>query len=73
MANPQLYQYVMLDVDGAVKEQAAYKSTDGSPELMQTNTGEVRVRGGVIYDAIEEEIKAREPKNTVRGINERPR
>ncbi len=73
MANPQLYQYVKLDVDGAVKEQQTYKVAGGAPELMQTNTGEVRVRGGIIYDAIDEENKARLPKNTVRGTNERPR
>jgi hypothetical protein len=72
MATPQLYQYVTMDVDGAVKEQQTYKTGGASPELMQTNTGEVRVRGGVIFDAINEEAKAKEEKSKIRGLNERP-
>ncbi len=72
MASPQLYQYVMLDVDGAVKEQQTYKTSGATPELVQSNTGNVRVRGGVIFDAINEETKAREEKNKIRGLNERP-
>jgi hypothetical protein len=72
MATPQLYQYAMLDADGAVKEQQAYKAGGGSPELMQTREGTVRVRGGIIFDAIDEAAKAREPKNKIHGMNDRP-
>ena len=72
MANPQFYQYAVVDADGAVKDQQTFKAAGGAPELMQTNTGSVRVRGGVVYDAIAEADRAREPQNKIRGLNERP-
>ena len=73
MTAPQLFQYVILDVDGAILEEKAYKGLpDSSPQLMQSQSGTVAVRGGVLYDRIAESDSQREQKKTLRSLSDRP-
>jgi hypothetical protein len=72
MAGPQLFQYVVLDVDGAIKDQQAYKPTTTSPGLMTTRDGSVSVRGGRLVDTIGEANQQREENLKVKSLADRP-
>ena len=73
MTAPQLFQYMVLDVDGAVIEEKAYKGLpNSSPQLMQSQSGTVAVRGGVLFDRIAESDTQREQKKTLRSLSDRP-
>ena len=74
MSGPQMYQYVSLDVDGAVLEDKAYKPVgDAAPQLMQAKAGNVSVRGGALYDAIAEEDTRRTQQKQLRSLSDRPK
>lgn len=72
MSGPQMYQYIVLDVDGAIKEQQNYRPTNTSPGMVQTSEGRVLVRGGQLIDAIEEETKQREQAKQIKSLADRP-
>jgi hypothetical protein len=73
MAAPQVYQYLIMDVDGAIREQRVYKPTDSMPTLMQAKDGYVTVRGGRVYDALTENLKEQEQEKSVKSLGDRPK
>lgn len=72
MAAPQVFQYVVINPDGAIMEQKQYRPTDIVPQLMQSKDGFVSVKGGNLIDRIGEAEAASQPQNQIRGMGERP-
>jgi hypothetical protein len=73
MNDSDMYNHVVVDADGAVKDTRFYKPTDTSnPHLMQGSDGLVSVKGGRHFDPVTEEQKARERAKEVRSTADRP-
>lgn len=72
MSAPQMFTYVVIDCDGAIKERKLYRSGADSPELMQSGDGYVSVRGGRMYDPVAEAERARAKAKETRSLSDRP-
>lgn len=72
MCGPQLFQYIVLDADGKIKNERIYQSAAETPTLMASADGTMSVRGGKIYDP-NEEIKAKKTQQSaIKSLKDRP-
>lgn len=73
MNAPQAFVHVVVDCDGAIKEQKLYHAGRESPELMQSGDGYITVRGGRLYDPIvEEQLAKARAEGRCRSLSDRP-
>ena len=62
-----------INKEQSLIEEKAYKGLpNSSPQLMQSQSGTVAVRGGVLFDRIAESDTQREQKKTLRSLSDRP-